>query len=59
MSVAGVVWVVAVALSRLYLGMHHVSDAVAGVVIGALCALLGWNALRRSPGRARQRGERA
>ena len=58
-SVAGVVWVVAVALSRLYLGMHHVSDAVAGVVIGALCALLGWNALRRSPGRARQRGERA
>lgn len=46
-AVAGVVWVVAVAVSRLYLGMHHVSDSVAGLVIGILSALLGWGALRR------------
>lgn len=46
-SVGGAVWVTAVAVSRLYLGMHHVSDAVAGVAIGSVCALLGWNALRR------------
>lgn len=48
-SVAGVAWVVAVALSRLYLGMHFVSDAVAGAVIGVLAALIGWRTPRRSP----------
>lgn len=45
----GALWVVAVALSRLYLGMHHVSDAIAGLVIGVLCALLGWVVIRRDP----------
>lgn len=46
-TLGGAAWVVAVAASRLYLGMHHVSDAVAGVVIGTVCGLIGWNALRR------------
>ena len=33
-----------VAFGRLYRGMHHVSDIVAGVVVGVVCALLayGW-----------------
>lgn len=47
MVVLTVLWPVAVAVSRLYLGMHHVSDMVAGAIIGVLCAFLGWFALRR------------
>lgn len=50
-AVAGVVAAVAVGLSRLYLGMHHVSDLVAGVVIGPISAVIGWLAISRHPGR--------
>lgn len=32
--------------SRLYLGMHHVSDVLDGVVNGVVCAVLAWNYLR-------------
>lgn len=35
--------------SRLYLGMHHVTDVAWGVVNGIACGLAGWMFLRRSP----------
>lgn len=38
---ACVLAVVAVAFSRVYLGVHYLSDVVAGVLLGALCAWLG------------------
>lgn len=38
-----------VVYSRLYRGMHHVSDVVVGVLNGLVCAVLAWNYLRRSP----------
>lgn len=47
MVVALVAWPTLVAVSRLYLGMHHVSDVVAGAAIGAIAAVIGWLALRR------------
>lgn len=34
---------VGVALSRVYRGMHHPTDVVAGLVIGATCAVIAWN----------------
>lgn len=37
-----------VVVSRLYLGMHHVSDTLSGALVGAAAAALGWHALRRS-----------
>jgi membrane-associated phospholipid phosphatase len=46
-----------VAFSRLYRGMHHVTDVSAGMLNGAICALLayGWyrhcTRRRRSPAR--------
>ncbi|MDN4475579.1 phosphatase PAP2 family protein [Demequina sp. SYSU T00192] len=33
---------VAVALSRVYRGMHHPTDVVAGLAVGATCALIAW-----------------
>ncbi|WP_062296517.1 phosphatase PAP2 family protein [Demequina maris] len=33
---------VAVALSRVYRGMHHPTDVLAGLVVGATCALIAW-----------------
>lgn len=36
-----------VGLARIYRGMHHVSDVVAGLVNGTTCALAAWNYLRR------------
>lgn len=50
-AVAGVVAVVCVGASRLYLGMHHVSDLVAGLLIGLISAVIGWLVIRRHPGR--------
>ena len=41
-----------VVYSRLYRGMHHVSDVVVGVLNGLVCAVLAWNYLRRAPRRA-------
>ncbi|WP_066583951.1 phosphatase PAP2 family protein [Cellulomonas timonensis] len=37
-----------VVYSRLYRGMHHVSDVIVGVLNGLVCAVLAWNYLRRS-----------
>jgi undecaprenyl-diphosphatase len=45
--------VVLLGWSRLYLGMHHLSDVAVGVLNGVAAAVLGWNYLRRS-GRFRQ-----
>jgi len=38
-----------VAVARLYLGMHHVSDVAVGALNGGACAWLGWHYLRRTP----------
>ncbi|GAA3796240.1 phosphatase PAP2 family protein [Cellulomonas soli] len=38
-----------VVYSRLYRGMHHVSDVVVGVLNGLVCVVLAWNYLRRAP----------
>ena len=35
--------------SRVYLGMHHVSDVVWGAVNGVACGLIAWLFLRRNP----------
>lgn len=49
LSVAGVVvTTLLVATSRLYLGMHHPSDAAAGMVVGAAAAAIGWRTIRRA-----------
>ena len=44
----------AVGFSRLYRGMHHPSDVVAGAVLGALCVLLAHRVVLRSPGLTRR-----
>lgn len=36
-----------VAYSRLYRGMHHLSDVIVGTLNGLVCAYLAWNYLRR------------
>jgi len=38
-----------VVYSRLYRGMHHLSDVLVGVLNGLVCVVLAWNYLRRSP----------
>lgn len=38
-----------VVYSRLYRGMHHVSDVVVGVLNGLVCTVLAWYYLRRTP----------
>ncbi|MGV8909458.1 MAG: phosphatase PAP2 family protein [Propionicimonas sp.] len=40
--------------SRVYLGMHHVSDVVWGAVNGVACGLIAWLFLRRGPEAAPQ-----
>lgn len=45
-----------VAVARLYLGMHHLSDVLAGALNGAVCVWLAWHWLRRSPGAAEPSG---
>lgn len=49
---------VALVYSRLYLGMHHVTDVAVGALNGVVCGLLAWNYLRRVPatGKAGRRG---
>lgn len=39
---AGVVWVILMALSRTYLGVHWVTDTIGGAVLGAAVALIVW-----------------
>lgn len=39
-----------VATARLYLGMHHLTDVLAGALNGAVCVWLAWHWVRRSPG---------
>lgn len=43
-----------VVYSRLYRGMHHLSDVTMGVLNGLVCVVLAWNYLRRSPRSAEQ-----
>lgn len=38
-----------VAVARLYMGMHHLSDVVVGALNGAVCVWLAWHYLRRTP----------
>jgi len=46
---------VLVVYARLYRGMHHPSDVVAGVLNGLTCAVVGWSWLRRTPARDEER----
>jgi undecaprenyl-diphosphatase len=39
---AGVAWVLLMALSRTYLGVHWVTDTIGGAVLGAAVALIVW-----------------
>lgn len=39
----------AMAWARLYRGMHHLTDVIVGLLNGAVCAVLAWHYLRRSP----------
>lgn len=41
-----VLFPVAVALSRVYRGMHHPTDVIGGLAVGTTCALIGWTWLR-------------
>ncbi len=38
-----------VAVARLYMGMHHLSDVAVGALNGAVCVWLAWHYLRRTP----------
>ena len=42
-------YLVVLGWSRVYLGMHHVSDVVWGAVNGVVCGLIAWLVLRRTP----------
>ncbi|WP_084631713.1 phosphatase PAP2 family protein [Demequina aestuarii] len=42
-QVVCVVMPVAMAVSRVYRGMHHPTDVVMGLVVGTTCALIAWN----------------
>jgi len=60
-AVAGAGYVVLMALSRTYLGAHWVTDTIAGALLGAAIAVLGWVLLaprlgaERRPVRSRER----
>jgi hypothetical protein len=49
----------AMALSRAYLGAHWLSDALAGVLLGASCALLAAFAVGEFQGRTAHRAARS
>ena len=51
--VAGIVYVVLMALSRTYLGAHWVSDTIGGAVLGAGVAVLLWTLFRARLARSR------
>ncbi|MDN4480072.1 phosphatase PAP2 family protein [Demequina muriae] len=38
-----VVMPIAMAVSRIYRGMHHPTDVIMGLIVGATCALIAWN----------------
>jgi undecaprenyl-diphosphatase len=48
---------VAVATGRVYRGMHNVSDVVCGALLGALCIVVGYVAVRAGLGAATRRRE--
>ncbi|GIG28555.1 phosphatase PAP2 family protein [Cellulomonas marina] len=50
---------VLVAWARLYRGMHHLTDVVAGLAVGATSALLAWGYLRRAGAAGTRRQTRA
>ncbi len=54
--VAGVVYVILMALSRTYLGAHWVSDTVGGAVLGGAVAVLLWAAVSHRLDRESWRG---
>ena len=58
--IAGVVYVILMALSRTYLGAHWVSDTVGGAVLGAAVAVLLWAVVshRLEPGSWRKNPRR-
>ncbi|MBR7831203.1 phosphatase PAP2 family protein [Actinospica sp. MGRD01-02] len=39
----------AIGVARLYRGMHHPSDVVAGALLGALCVAAAWHSVLRRP----------
>lgn len=45
---AGLVWLLLMAVSRLYLGRHFIGDVVGGLALGALVVAVGMTALRLS-----------
>lgn len=47
LGVAAALLSLVVAFARVYVGIHWVSDVVAGFVIGVLCGVLVWHALAR------------
>jgi undecaprenyl-diphosphatase len=46
-------YLLVLAWSRVYLGMHHPSDVVWGAIIGMVCGLIAWLFLRRDPAEPR------
>lgn len=40
---------IAIGVARLYRGMHHPSDVVAGALLGALCVAAAWHSVLRGP----------
>jgi undecaprenyl-diphosphatase len=44
-------YLLVLAWSRVYLGMHHPSDVIWGAVNGVACGLIAWLYLRRNPAR--------
>jgi membrane-associated phospholipid phosphatase len=50
MGLAVAVIVAVIAVTRLYLGVHWLTDVIGGLLLGALAVTLGYLALRQLPG---------